>query len=337
MKRIALIGTGRMGVHHARTLVEEVSGVELVALCTPRSPRLGEVAAELGVPDTTRDPQSLAAREDLDGVVLTTPADTHVGLVEAFAAAGKHVFVEKPLATTLSGARSAEHATREAGVVLQVGFNRRFAESWTRARELVTAGAVGEVQRAHSLTRDPGPWRGDPDKVLQDTIFLQTLIHDFDVLNWLNPGAEPVSVHAVADALIRPDARDRGFLDTAVVLVRYSNGAIATAEASFSASYGYDLRAEVFGSGGMVQMGDPVATSARLFDASGLHGDTAGTDTSRYHDSFRRELQAFSDLVNGEDVDHADGADGVRAQLVATAAIRSVAEGRPVGVEEVGA
>jgi predicted dehydrogenase len=105
-----------------------------------------------------------------------------------------------------------------------------------------------------SLTRDPGGF--DPARVPPDTIFLETLIHDFDTLRFLNPGTGAVEVFATADALVEPGWRDRGLLDTAVVVVRFDNGAVGTAEACFEAAYGYDVRGEVLGSGGMATMGD---------------------------------------------------------------------------------
>ncbi|WOQ18574.1 Gfo/Idh/MocA family oxidoreductase [Raineyella sp. W15-4] len=335
MKRIALIGTGRIGTHHARTLAREVAGIELAVLADPASPTLERLAADLAVPAATRDPLSVAADDSIDAVVIASPTATHVELIEAFAAAGKDIFTEKPIALTVADAKRAIAATDAAGVVLQVGFNRRFAESWTRAEQLVAEGAVGRVQRLHSITRDPGPYGADPARVPAGTIFTETLIHDFDILNWFNAGSEPVDVYAVADALVRPDAKDTGFQDSAVVVIRYANGALATAEASFSAMYGYDLRGEVFGSAGMVQMGQLAATAARLYDAAGGHTGTAGTDTSRFHEAYRTEFQTFADVLHGADTDYPEGTDGLRAQLVATAAIRSAAEGRPVRIAEV--
>lgn len=335
MKRIGLVGTGRIGTHHATTLANEVKGIELAVLADPAAQQLEEFARELGVAHTTREPLSLADDPSIDAVVITAPAAIHVDLIEAFAAAGKAIFTEKPIATNVADAKRAITAVKKTGVIFQVGFNRRYAESWARAKEQVRSGDIGEVQLMHSLTRDPGPWPGNPEKVAPGTIFNETLIHDFDTLNWLNEGSEPVDVYAVADALVAPQARGTGFFDTAVVTIRYANGAMATAEASFSAMYGYDLRGEVFGNGGMLTMGDPANTATRLFNASGLHADTSGTDTSRYHESYRAEFQAFASALNGQEVAYPNAADGYRAQLVAAAAIASVAQGRPVRVEEV--
>lgn len=335
MRKIALVGTGRIGTHHAKVLAQETRGVELAVLADPFSPTLDGLAESLGVPATTRDPLSIAEDTSIDAVVITAPAALHVDLVEAYAAAGQHIFTEKPIATTVPDAQRVVAAAGNAGIVFQVGFNRRFAESWAGAKRAIESGAVGEVQRVHSITRDPGPFGGDPAKVAPGTIFNETLIHDFDTINWLNAGSEPVDVYAVADALVRPDARDAGFMDSSVVMIRYSNGAIATAEASFSAMYGYDLRGEVFGSGGMAQMGEPENTVMRLYDATGAHADTSGTDTSRYHDSYCAEFQLFADLLNGKKAAYPGAADGMRAQLIAAASIRSVAEGRPVRIEEI--
>ncbi|WP_316670647.1 Gfo/Idh/MocA family oxidoreductase [uncultured Propionibacterium sp.] len=334
MTRIALVGAGRIGTHHARTIAREVEGLDLVLLADPLAPRLDDLAAELGVPAITRD-SSGTVSADVDAVVITSPAARHVELIEACAAAGRHVFTEKPLALTVADAERAASAAGEAGIILQIGFNRRFVEAWASAARAVRAGSVGSVQRIGSLTRDPGPFTADPARIAPATIFNETLIHDFDTLNWLNAGSEPVEVYALAEALIRPDAEDSGFRDSAVVTIRYDNGALATAEASFCAMYGYDLRGEVLGSRGMVQMGEPTSSGARLFTAAGKSVATAGTDTSRYHAAYRDELRVFARAIAGEDVDYPGAADGVRAQRIAAAAIRSAAENRPVTIEEV--
>jgi hypothetical protein len=137
----------------------------------------------------------------------------------------------------------------------------------------------------------------EPSRVPPWTIFTETLIHDFDALRYLNPGAEPAEVYAVADALVRPDFKDRGLLDTAVVVMRFSNGAIATAEASFQAVYGYDIRGEVFGSVGLVTAGDVRRTSATYYGAQGVAADTWRRNIDLFHDAYVAQLAAFAGSV----------------------------------------
>jgi len=166
-------------------------------------------------------------------------------------------------------------------------------------------------------------------------IFLETLIHDFDTLRYINPGAEPVEVYAVTDALAYPDLKDQGLQDTAVVLVRFDNGAMATAEASFNAVYGYDIRGEVFGSAGMVTAGDIRRTTATFHGADGVASDTWRRNIDLFHDAYTAELAAFVDCARTGAAPDPTGRVARAALAIALAAIRSAATGRPVRLEEV--
>ena len=181
-----------------------------------------------------------------------------------------------------------------------------------------------------SLTRDPG--LANPAGVPPWTIFLQTLIHDFDTLLWLNPGAEPVEVYATADALVAPAYKDSGLLDTAVVVITFDNGARAVAEASFSAAYGYDVRGEVFGSRGMVTAGDGARSSMRLFTAGGLAQDTVRGDVELLIDAYAGELAEFVSAAREGRPPSVTGRDARRALAVALACIESVQTNRPAPV-----
>lgn len=329
--RVGLIGAGRIGSSHAELIARNVPGATLVAIADP-TPNAERLAAQLGVTAVAKTADELLARPDVDAVLITTPARTHADLVVQAAAAGKHVFVEKPMAITLPEADRAITAAADAGIVLQVGFNRRFAPAWVAARAAIAAGRIGTPQLLRSLTRDPGPWGADPFKVPRWTIFLETLIHDFDTLCFLNPGRAPVRVTALANALIRPDAKDIGHLDTAVVTVEFEGGAIAVAEASFSALYGYDVRGEAFGSGGMVTMGDGRTSNMTLFGAEGAHVDTARLDTVLLRDAYLGELTAFVEAASAGTPATVDGHDARTALAIALAAIESVKSRGPVEI-----
>jgi myo-inositol 2-dehydrogenase/D-chiro-inositol 1-dehydrogenase len=236
---------------------------------------------------------------------------------------------------TIADADGAIAAAKKAGVVLQVGFNRRWDQAFAEGKAAIAAGKVGTPQLLRSLTRDPGPFGADPAKIPQWTIFYETLIHDFDTLLWLNEGARPLEVFAVADALIRPDAKASGHLDTAVVTIKFDNGSIAVAEANFSALYGYDIRGEVFGSAGMVTMGDVRRSSMTLFDKEGVSNETWRMDTHHFVAAYTAQLVAFIEAVRTQNPIGPNGKDARDALAIALACIASVKAHAPVRIADV--
>ena len=325
--RVGVIGAGRIGTSHATLLRREVPGAQLEAVADVAPEAATALAARLHC-RAASSPAELLADEDVEAVVITASSTAHADLIVAAAQAGKAVFCEKPAGMSLEEVDRGCAAVRAAGVPLQVGFNRRFAPEFAHARRLVDEGAIGTPHLMRSVTRDPG--LADPGAVPPGTIFTQTLIHDFDVLLWLNPGAEVLTVHATADALVAPDHKDDGLQDTAVVVLTFDNGAIAVAEASFSASYGYDVRAEVFGSAGMVTMGDGATSSLRLSDRRGRRASTARHDVELLRGAYVGELSAFADAVRVGSEPVVTGHDARRALRVALACIDSAATGSTV-------
>jgi myo-inositol 2-dehydrogenase/D-chiro-inositol 1-dehydrogenase len=333
MVGMGLIGAGWIGTAHGGNLAHRTPGAELVAIADPAPGAAVRLATGLGGPRAYTDPAELLADSTVDAVVVAAPARYHADLVVAAAAAGKAVFCEKPMALTLADADRVIEAVQRAGVPLQVGFNRRYAADFRAAYGVVAAGGIGQPQLLRSLTRDPV--LADPAVFQPWHVFLETLIHDFDTLCWFNPGAEPVEVYAVADALVRPDWKDRGLLDTAVVLVRFDNGALATAETSFQAVYGYDVRAEVFGSAGMVAAGDVRQAGVAHYHAGGYARPTVRLNTDLFRDAYAAELASFVDGVRAGAVTGPTGRDARRALSIALAAIASVRSGQPVPVEDI--
>ncbi|MDD7973604.1 Gfo/Idh/MocA family oxidoreductase [Roseinatronobacter alkalisoli] len=332
---LGLIGAGRIGTFHAETIVYRVPNATLVSIADPAEGVAAALAARLGVEKSTSNISTLINDPDLQGVIIASPARFHTDLVIQACEAGKHVFVEKPMALTIENAKRAIDAAENAGVTLQVGFNRRWDQAFAEGRSAIAAGKIGAPQLLRSLTRDPGPFCADPAKIPQWTIFYETLIHDFDTLNWLNNGSKPVEVYATADALVAPEAKSSGYLDTAVVTIKYDNGAIAVAEANFSALYGYDIRGEVFGSEGMVTMGEMARSSMSLYSASGVAQDTLRKDTERFMWPYAAEFQGFVDAIAGERIEAPTGEDAKMALAIALAAIESVKSNAPVSIASV--
>jgi myo-inositol 2-dehydrogenase / D-chiro-inositol 1-dehydrogenase len=313
-----LIGAGWIGSFHAETLANRLPGARLAAVADP------EVAAaqRLCAPRTYSDPLELIADRSIDAVAICSPVATHADLVVAAAQYGKHVFCEKPMALTLEDADRAIDAARAARVALQVGFNRRFARDFADMRARIIEGAIGAPQLLRSLTRDPGITADVAARVKPWTIFNETLIHDFDTLCWLNPGARVTQVFAQADALIHPRLADSGFLDTAVVHIRFDNGAFAIAEASFQAVYGYDVRGEVFGSAGVLQAGRAPENAGRA-------------NTELFADAYVAQFAHFVDCVHAGTEPSVTGPDARVALEIALAARESVETAAPVVLNRV--
>lgn len=326
--RVALIGAGWMGSFHAESLRRRIPEARLVAVADPSPGATERLAADLGPFRAYPDPASVFDDPEVDAVVIAAPARSHADLVVAAAEAGMSVFCEKPMAVTVAEADRAIAAAQEAGVILQVGFQRRFAADWRAARELIDSGRIGSPRQLRSVTRDPGGF--DPARVPANTIFLETLIHDFDTMRYLNPGARAVEVYATADALVEPAWRDRGLLDTAVAMVRFDNGAVGVGEACFEAVYGYDVRAEVFGSGGKATLGDGRRTGLAFSDAGGRTVDTVRSNLELFADAYTDELAAFVDAVRTGAPPLVTGEDAREALTIALGAIQSVESGAPV-------
>jgi myo-inositol 2-dehydrogenase/D-chiro-inositol 1-dehydrogenase len=330
--RFGLIGAGRIGTFHATTLARRLTEAELLIVADPAEGAAERLAAPLGAEATT-DVDAVFADERVEAVAITCSSTAHAELVMRAAAAGKAVFCEKPMAMTLDEADAAIAACERAGVPLQVGFNRRFAADFAAAKRIVDGGGVGTPQLLRSLTRDPG--LSNPGAVPAWTIFTQTLIHDFDTLNWLNAGATAVEVNAMADALVAPDFKGSGLLDTAVVTIRFDNGALATAEANFSAAYGYDVRGEVFGSAGMVTVGTPAQLTVRHWSSAGVVGPTTRADTELFPDAYAAELASFCQAVR-QGTPTVVGSHDARAALrIALACVASIERGGPVRISEI--
>jgi myo-inositol 2-dehydrogenase/D-chiro-inositol 1-dehydrogenase len=334
--RIALIGAGRIGTMHAGNVARRVPGAELKTVADPRLDAAQQVAAKYdatataNVDDAFKDP-------DIDAVMVTSIAGVHAELIEKAADAGKAVFCEKPASLTMAEIDRAIAVTKRAGVPFQVGFNRRFSKDFAAAQRTIAEGGIGTPQLMRSITRDPGVPGGmvHARNIKPWTIFRETLIHDFDTLLWLNAGAEPIEVYTRADTLVAPQYKDEGLIDTAVVMVAFDNGAIATAEANFSSLYGYDVRGEVFGSKGMVVAGRHASSPMVHYYEHGVQQQTLRSDEEMFADAYVQEVSDFTDAVRTKGKPPVTGEDARRALRLALAAMKSHEERRPVAPTEI--
>ncbi len=324
---VALIGAGEIGQFHAETLARHLPDAHLVAVVDPMT-RDAERAAAFGEGVTVAaSPVGVLADPDVDAVLIATPTRYHAPLIIDAARAGKHVFCEKPIALGLDQARAAVAAAKDAGVKLQIGFQRRFDAGYARAREAIERGDIGTVELLMSTTRDPeGPLPGYLESC--GGVFLDTTIHDIDSVRFLS-GEEVVEVYAAASQLIAPERNGRWDIDTVVTVLRLRSGALASITNSLRTAYGYEAGAEAFGSKGKIVI-DGRGDGVMRFGAEGTVEPYPRTYRERFGAAYRAELEDFVRRVVDGGEPRVTGEDGVRALEVALAATASQREGRPV-------
>ncbi len=328
---VALVGAGLMGSFHAETLAHRLPGARLAVVADADEPKTRDLFARLGLDDTRYEQDAQAAIDDpnVQAVAIATPARFHADLIVAAAKAGKPVFTEKPLTHTLEAADRAINAIESAGTFLQVGFQRRFDRGFLRARQAVDDGTIGNVHLLRSITRDPKVDR--PEGPLPWAIYFETMIHDFDVLRWLAT-SEPVEVSAMAASIEWGEDVATGFVDTAVCTVRFANGALGTADVSFNGAFGYDVRAEVFGSGGMMAVGDGRDDNATLYTAAGVSRPHSAWFKPMFAEAYAAELAHFVECARTGTPPAVSGIDGRESLRMALAAIESAQTGRAVSL-----
>lgn len=332
---VGVVGAGRIGKMHAENIKNFFPGVRVKTVVEANlTPEISAWGAGLGFETVTGDPAALFGDPEIDAVLICSSTDTHADLVIDAARAGKHIFCEKPVDLTLEKVVAALAAVRKAGVKLQVGFNRRFDHNFARARQHVAAGAIGTPHLVKIASRDPAP---PPVSYIAVSggIFLDMMIHDFDMARF-QAGSEVVEVYASGAVLVDEAIGKAGDVDTAVVTLRFANGAIGVIDNSRKAVYGYDQRLEVFGSKGSVVAENDLPNTVKVLTETEVTTDKPlYFFLERYRDSYLNELGAFFAAVAGEAEVPVTGEDGLRDLVVAMAARTSLREGRPVAISEI--
>jgi myo-inositol 2-dehydrogenase/D-chiro-inositol 1-dehydrogenase len=292
------------------------------------------LAARLHISIAVDDYQAILSDRTIDSVAICSSTDTHAKIVIEAAQAGKHIFCEKPVDLDLATIDAALDAVEKAGVKLQVGFNRRFDPNFRKVRAMVADGKIGEPQIIRITSRDPAPPPISYVKV-SGGMFLDMTIHDFDMARYLS-GSEVVEVYVAAGVMVNPDIGEAGDVDTAVITLRFANGAIGTIDNSRKAVYGYDQRVEVFGSEGMIQAHNNTPDNDVYFNGDGVHSaNPLYFFLERYMDSFIAELKDFVQSIVDNTTPPVVGLDGRIPVVIGMAAKKSYLEHRPVKISEI--
>lgn len=331
---VGVIGAGRIGRVHARHLAYQVSDAMLSVVADIDETAARECAQQFDIPEAVQDYRVLLEDEAIEAVIICSSTDTHTQIIKEAAAAGKHIFCEKPIAFTLEEIDQALDTINRADVKFQVGFNRRFDPSFRRVREAVERGEVGTPHLLHLISRDPSP---PPIDYIRSSggLFFDMTIHDFDMARFLI-ASEVEEIYTAAAVRVDPAIEQAGDLDTAVITLQFENGVIGTIDNSREAVYGYDQRAEVFGSGGRVQSENHYPNTAVVSNGKHVRRDLPlNFFMERYVESYRVEMQAFVDAILEDRPVPVGGEDGRISVMMSMAARRSYDENRPVKLSEI--
>jgi myo-inositol 2-dehydrogenase/D-chiro-inositol 1-dehydrogenase len=334
MLNLGLVGAGRIGRVHAEHLQHQLANANLVIVADPNEAAARDCATRLQVAEHTTDFRRVTDHPKVEAVVICSPTDTHLEVILAAAAAGKHIFCEKPIDSELARIDRALAAVRKAQVVFQVGFNRRFDANFRRVRRAVVDGEIGTPHQLHIISRDPAP----PSLAYikqSGGIYTDMTIHDFDMARFL-VGDEVVRLYATGAALVDPKIAEVGDLDTTTILLEFARGAVGVIENSRRAVYGYDQRAEVFGSGGAVRIDNNYPNTAILSGAKTVRRDLPlNFFMERYLASYLVEMEQFVEAVIRGGPSPLSGEEGRVPVVMALAARKSWELKRPVALTEV--
>jgi myo-inositol 2-dehydrogenase/D-chiro-inositol 1-dehydrogenase len=331
--RVGIIGAGRIGKVHAQTVMGSTCAV-VAAITDINRSAAEQVAKQCGIESITGTSEEMLERSDIEAVLICSATDTHAEFIVKAADAGKHVFCEKPIDYDLARIDSALASVESAGVKLQIGFNRRFDANFARVRRAVETGEIGDPHLMHIVSRDPAPPPISYIKV-SGGMFFDMTIHDFDMARFVM-GDEVEEIYAAAGVMVDPAIGKAGDVDTAVITLRFKNGAIGTIDNSRQAVYGYDQRIEVLGSKGSISAGNCYPNQALISTATEIRRDLPlNFFMDRYADSFAVELRSFINAVVEDKPPLVSGHDGRLPVLMGMAAMRSCKEGRPIRLPEV--
>ncbi|GAB4374885.1 MAG: inositol 2-dehydrogenase [Spirochaetales bacterium] len=333
--RLGVIGAGRIGRLHAQNIVRRIPGAEVVAISDVVRNAAEECAASLGITHVYTQPEPILEDKSIDAVLICSSTDTHSRLIEQAAEAGKHIFCEKPIDFDLERIDQALAKVDQAGVKLQIGFNRRFDHNFKRVRQAVEEGKLGKLFSLRIISRDPAPPPIEYVKV-SGGLFLDMMIHDFDMARFLT-GQEVEEVYTLAGVMVDPEIGKAGDVDTALVTLKFRDGTIGSIDNCRKAVFGYDQRVEILGSEGMIYTENDRPNTARLATSKAVCEDLPlFFFLERYTESYVAEIQTFIDCIRKDLPPPVTGMDGRIPVVMGKAARLSYEEKRPVKLSEIG-
>lgn len=331
MIKIGIIGVGRMRRIHLENLSRKIVGVEVLAAVNP-GVEGQNFARDFGIPIVSDN--VILENEEIDAVLISSPSSSHADYALEVARTGKAVFCEKPIDMSLEKAQQTISQISEIGVPIMIAFNQRFDANFSKVKNEILNGRIGYIRSLHIVSRDPAP---PPINFIKTSggLFMDMTIHDFDMARFIM-GCEVTEVFATGDCLIDAAIGEAGDIDSATVLLKFENGAVATIENSRETAYGCDQRLEVFGSKGVTKGQNPLKSDIKFSGSEGTETDRhLNFFMDRYEASYLNEVYAFIDALKNNNPMPVSGDDGLKAMIIAEAANKSLKENRPIRIDTI--
>lgn len=330
---ICLIGAGRAGMIHARNFVSRVPYAKMAAVCDPSEAACQAAVKELEISLYYTDYKEALKNEEIDAVVVVTPTVFHREIVIAAANAKKHILCEKPMAMNEKECEEMIGAAKANGVKLQIGFMRRFDDSFVYGKKLVEEGEIGDVVLVKSLTRGPSipkPWMYDIKK--SNGPLAEVNSHDIDTLRWFTKG-EFQTVFAVAGNYRCMEAKEEfpDFYDNVILNAKFDNGILGSIDGAQGVGYGYDARVEILGTRGLITLGELKDKSTVIYTKNnGSRMDVVNSWTHLFREAYINEDISFIQAILNDREPEVTGKDGLMAVKVVNAGNESIVTGEIV-------
>jgi len=322
-----------MGRVYGQYLARQAPGMALVAVADHKPALAESFAGEHGISRWYTDHQDLLNDREIEAVAIVTSSSSHKEVVMDAAKSGKAIFCEKPISLTLADAREMIQAVEAAGVFFQMAFQRRFDAGYLAAKRKLEAGVIGDPVMFTSISRDPYP---PPisfcDPQVSGGLIADMGVHDFDAARMYM--GEVRRVHAIGGTLAYPEMKSVGDIDNAVVDLLFQSGALGVVQLSRNAAFGYDIRGEIWGTKGSIQIGYWRQTPILVQTAEGITHDCVPYFMERFENAYLAQIRNFVEHVRKGLPPSITGADAVAALRISLAANRSMRESRPVDLEE---
>lgn len=328
---VGVIGAGRIGKLHVDNL-KNIPNVHIKTVSDVFTDHLRDWFEVSGAENLTKDYQDIINDPEIDAVFICSPTDTHTAIIKEAAAAGKHIFCEKPISFSDEETLEAFESVKKAGVKLQIGFNRRYDKNFSKVKKLVETKEIGDLHILKITSRDPAPPSLDYISS-SGGLFVDMAIHDFDMARYVS-GSEVEEVFVQGAALVNPEIGELGDIDTAIISLKFANGAMGVIDNSRQAVYGYDQRLEAFGSKGSANANNETESRVEVLTEDGVKADNpVHFFLERYNDAYIKEVEEFFKAISNDEEVTCTFEDGIMAQRIAMAAKESLDSGKPVKVK----